>query len=76
LFTQLARIPAKGNFKGNLAAGAVGVGQPLSQRDYWLCKQIAPLVTLILVMVSPITSNPTNSKPLAFKVGAICLHSQ
>jgi glutathione synthase/RimK-type ligase-like ATP-grasp enzyme len=20
----------------------VGVGQPLSQRDYWLCKQIAP----------------------------------
>jgi glutathione synthase len=37
-----SRIPAKGNFKGNLAAGAVGVGQPLSQRDYWLCKQIAP----------------------------------
>jgi glutathione synthase len=33
----LARIPAKGNFKGNLAAGAVGVGQPLSQRDY-CCK--------------------------------------
>ncbi|MBA5248716.1 MAG: glutathione synthase [Gammaproteobacteria bacterium] len=38
----LARIPAKGNFKGNLAAGATGVGQPLSKRDYWLCKQIAP----------------------------------
>jgi glutathione synthase/RimK-type ligase-like ATP-grasp enzyme len=30
----LARIPAKGNFKGNLAAGALGVGQPLSKRDY------------------------------------------
>ncbi|WXU00511.1 MAG: Glutathione synthetase [Catillopecten margaritatus gill symbiont] len=38
----LARIPAKGNFKGNLAAGATGVGQPLSERDYYLCEQIAP----------------------------------
>ena len=38
----LARIPAKNNFKGNLAAGAQGVGQPLSKRDYWLCQQIAP----------------------------------
>ncbi|WP_138146166.1 glutathione synthase [Bathymodiolus heckerae thiotrophic gill symbiont] len=38
----LARIPAKGNFKGNLAAGATGVGQPLSKHDYYLCKQIAP----------------------------------
>ena len=27
----LARIPAEGNFKGNLAAGAKGVGQPLSE---------------------------------------------
>jgi glutathione synthase len=38
----LARIPAKGSFKGNLAAGAIGVGQPLSARDYYLCEQIAP----------------------------------
>lgn len=38
----LARIPAKGNFKGNLAAGATGVGQALSARDYYLCEQIAP----------------------------------
>ena len=38
----LARIPAKGNFKGNLAAGATGIGQPLSERDYYLCEQIAP----------------------------------
>ncbi|SMN12070.1 Glutathione synthetase [uncultured Candidatus Thioglobus sp.] len=38
----LARIPAKGNFKGNLAAGATGVGQPLCERDYYLCAQIAP----------------------------------
>ena len=38
----LARIPAKGDFKGNLAAGATGVGQPLSERDRYLCKKIAP----------------------------------
>ena len=38
----LARMPAEGNFKGNLTAGAIGVGQPLSERDRFLCKQIAP----------------------------------
>lgn len=40
----LARIPAKGNFKGNLAAGASFKGQPLSERDRHLCQQIAPLL--------------------------------
>lgn len=40
----LARIPAEGNFKGNLAAGATGKGQPLSERDYYLCEQIAPML--------------------------------
>ena len=40
----LARIPAEGNFKGNLAAGAKGVGQPLSERDRYLCSQIAPML--------------------------------
>jgi glutathione synthase len=38
----LARMPAEGSFKGNLAAGATGVGQPLSDRDRYLCEQIAP----------------------------------
>ena len=38
----LARLPAEGSFKGNLAAGAKGVGQPLSERDRYLCAQIAP----------------------------------
>jgi glutathione synthase len=33
-------MPAEGSFKGNLAAGATGIGQPLSDRDYWLCEQI------------------------------------
>jgi glutathione synthase len=38
----LARMPAEGSFKGNLAAGATGIGQPLSDRDYYLCEQIGP----------------------------------
>ncbi len=38
----LARIPAEGENRGNLAAGASSIGQALSERDYWLCKQIAP----------------------------------
>lgn len=41
---SLARIPAEGNFKGNLAAGATGRGQPLSERDRYLCEQIAPML--------------------------------
>ena len=40
----LARLPAKGSFKGNLAAGAIGVGQPLSDRDRYLCNKIAPML--------------------------------
>lgn len=36
----LARIPSKGEFRGNLAAGGRGVGVPLSDRDRWLCGQI------------------------------------
>lgn len=38
----LARIPAKGETRGNLAAGGSGVAVPLSERDYWICEQIAP----------------------------------
>lgn len=38
----LARIPAKGETRGNLAAGGTGVGQELSERDYWLCEQVGP----------------------------------
>lgn len=36
----LARIPAKGETRGNLAAGGQGIGQPLSERD----RQIASIV--------------------------------
>ena len=38
----LARIPPAGDNRGNLAAGAKGVGRPLSERDRWLCRQIGP----------------------------------
>ena len=35
-------MPATGETRGNLAAGGTGVAQPLSDRDYWICEQIAP----------------------------------
>ncbi len=38
----LARIPPKGETRGNLAAGGTGQGVPLSERDHWLCEQVAP----------------------------------
>ena len=38
----LARIPAKGETRGNLAAGGTGEGRELTAREYWLCEQIGP----------------------------------
>jgi len=38
----LARIPAEGETRGNLAAGGTGVAQPLSDRDRWIVEQVAP----------------------------------
>lgn len=38
----LARIPAKGETRGNLAAGGRGVAQPLTDQDYWIAEQVAP----------------------------------
>ena len=38
----LARIPAVGENRGNLAAGAQGVGVELTERDRWICAQVAP----------------------------------
>lgn len=38
----LARVPAKGETRGNLAAGGKGVGVELSERDHWICEQVAP----------------------------------
>jgi glutathione synthase len=41
---SLARIPAPGETRGNLAAGAKGVGKPLSERDLWICNQVGPVL--------------------------------
>ena len=38
----LARIPSAADHRGNLAAGARGVGRPLNDRDRWLAAQIGP----------------------------------
>jgi glutathione synthase len=38
----LARIPPEDDHRGNLAAGARGVGRPLNERDRWLAAQIGP----------------------------------
>ena len=38
----LARIPAQGETRGNLAAGGKGVAQPLTDQDYWIVEQVAP----------------------------------
>ena len=38
----LARVPATGESRGNLAAGGTGIGQPLSTRDREIAQQVGP----------------------------------
>jgi glutathione synthase len=38
----LARIPAEGETRGNIAAGGTGVGMEITERERWLCQQVAP----------------------------------
>lgn len=38
----LARIPAEGESRGNLAAGGRAEGRPLTDRDRWLASQVGP----------------------------------
>ncbi|MEW5754881.1 MAG: glutathione synthase [Pseudomonadota bacterium] len=38
----LARLPAEGEVRANLAAGGRGVGVALSERDRWICAQVGP----------------------------------
>jgi glutathione synthase len=40
----LARVPAAGETRGNLVAGATGVGVPLTDRDRWICEQVSPVL--------------------------------
>ena len=39
----LARMPQEGEHRGNLAAGGVGVSQPLTERDRWIARQVGPV---------------------------------
>ena len=38
----IARIPAQGELRGNLAAGASAVAKSLSDRDMWICREVGP----------------------------------
>ncbi len=38
----LARVPAVGESRGNLAAGGSGIVQPLSERDSWIAAEVGP----------------------------------
>jgi glutathione synthase len=40
----LARIPASGESRGNLAAGGNGFAQVLSDRDRWICDQVGAVL--------------------------------
>ena len=39
----LARVPAVGESRGNLAAGGTGRAQPLTDRDRWIAEQVGPV---------------------------------
>ncbi len=38
----LARIPADGETRGNLAAGGRAEGRPLTEKDWWITQQVGP----------------------------------
>ncbi|EKD71200.1 MAG: hypothetical protein ACD_46C00248G0002 [uncultured bacterium] len=38
----LARVPSEHDWRGNLAVGAKGVVQALSERDRWICAEVGP----------------------------------
>jgi glutathione synthase len=40
----LARIPTKGEIRGNISAGGTGVAVPLSEQDRWICEQVGPVL--------------------------------
>lgn len=40
----LARIPAQGETRGNLAAGGRGEARPLTERDRWIAAEVGPVL--------------------------------
>ena len=49
-----ARIPAKGETRGNLAAGGSGRGVELNDRDHWICQQLGPTLREMGIMFAGI----------------------
>ncbi len=48
----VARVPAEGELRGNLAAGASAVARSLTEKDLWICNQVGPRVKALgLVLV-------------------------
>ena len=48
----IARVPSKGELRGNLAAGATAVAKSLTSRDLWICNEVGQtLKDLGLVLV-------------------------
>ena len=48
----VARVPAEGELRGNLAAGASAVARSLTEKDLWICEQVgSKLKDLGLVLV-------------------------
>ncbi len=39
-----ARFAAEGETRANIAAGGQGKGVPLTERDHWICRQLAPVL--------------------------------
>ncbi len=39
---SIARVPAEGELRGNLAAGASAVARSLTAKDKWICDQVGP----------------------------------
>jgi len=40
----LLRVPASGEIRANLAAGAQGLGVELTEQDQWICAQVGPML--------------------------------
>jgi glutathione synthase len=70
---SLARIPKRGESRGNLAAGGTGVAQPLSARDREIAEHLAPILLargLFLVGLDVIGDNLTEinvTSPTCFR---------
>ena len=69
----IARIPADGELRGNLAAGASAVAKSLSDRDLWICNEVGPslaergLVLVGLDIIGDFLTEINVTSPTCFK---------